>query len=73
MGLHSVSDFYAVLQYCFIRVSDGNVIFQNKKVYCNDIEPLAASDTTESSSNSALSENLAAPVAFDFELIYFLT
>ena len=39
--------------------SDGDVNFSEQKLKCNDLEPLAASDTAELSSNSALSEQLS--------------
>ena len=51
MGLHSVSDLYAMLQYSLTHVtmaSGGDVNFPK----CNDFEPLVANDTTESSSLS---------------------
>ena len=62
MGLHSVSDFYAMFQYSFTRVSTasgGDVNFQGIKVKCNDFDPLAASENTESSSNSVVSEQFS--------------
>ena len=45
MGLHSVSDFYAVLPYSFTRVAMASN---------GDDSSLPAIDTAESSSNSAL-------------------
>ena len=56
--LHSVSNFYALFQYSFTRVtmaSGDDDYFPECKVKCSDFELLAASDTTESSSNSVLS------------------
>ena len=41
-------------QYCFTSGADGNV--PEYQVTCYDFEPLATSDTAESSSNSAHSE-----------------
>ena len=62
--LHSVSDFYALFQYtgftCVIMLSGGDENFPEYKVICNDFETITASDTAESSSNLALSEQLFA-------------
>ena len=62
-----------MLQFSFTRVtmtSDGDVNFPEYKVQCKDFEPLAASDTAESSLNSDLSEQLSDAGIL---LIYFLT
>ena len=55
MGLHSVGDFYAMLQYgfsCVTMASGGDVNFPEYKVKFHNFESPAASDTTESSLNS---------------------
>ena len=47
--LHSVSDFYALVQYSFTRVttaSGGDGKCPEYKVKCNDLETLVASDTS---------------------------
>ena len=60
--LRSVSDFYALLQFSFTRVitaSRGDSNVPGYKVKCNDFKPLAASDTVESSLDSALSKQFS--------------
>ena len=62
INLHSVSDFYALLQYSFTRVtvaSGGNSNFRQYQVKCYNFEPLVTSDTAESSSNLAHSEQFS--------------
>ena len=59
MGLHSVSDFYAILQYSFTHVTMVAMSVLQNKVKCHNFEQLAACDITESSSNSALSEQFS--------------
>ena len=62
ISLHSVNYFYALLQYSFTRVtvaSGGNSNFPQYQVKCYDFEPLVASDTAETSSNLAHSEQFS--------------
>ena len=46
----------------------GDVNFLECKVKCNDFEPLAASDTAESSTNSALLEQFSDAMTFNLVL-----
>ena len=60
--LHSASDFHALLQYSFTRVTvarGGDDNFPEYQLKYYDFEPLAASDIAESFPNSVYSEQFS--------------
>ena len=57
---------FVYIQSVIYMASGGDGNFPEYKIRCNELEPLAASATAESSSNSALSEQLPSVLIFCF-------